>query len=52
LGAVGTTATAAGLAVLNPLAIPVAFEGLIQLINACFNRRDRGKNIKNEEPQS
>ncbi len=52
MGAVGTTATAAGLAVLNPLAIPVAFEGLIQLINACFNRRDRGKNITNEEPQS
>ena len=39
LGAVGTTATAAGLAVLNPLAIPVAFEGLIRLINACFSRR-------------
>lgn len=43
LGAVGTTATAAGLAVLNPLAIPVAVEGLIRLINACFSRRDRAK---------
>lgn len=40
LGAVGTTATAAGLSVINPLAIPVAFSGLINLINACFSRRD------------
>lgn len=45
LGAVGTTATAAGLAVINPLAIPVAFEGLIHLINACFSRRDRTKKV-------
>lgn len=48
LGAVGTTATAAGLAVLNPLAIPVAFEGLIRLINACFSRRDRAKEAEVE----
>lgn len=40
-GAVGTTATAAGLSVINPLAIPVAFAGLINIINSCFNRRDR-----------
>lgn len=45
-GAVGTTATAAGLAVINPLAIPVAFEGLIRLINACFSRRDRAKEVE------
>ena len=42
LSALGTTATAAGLSVINPLAIPVAFGGLIDLINACFNRRDAG----------
>lgn len=51
LGAVGTTATAAGLAVLNPLAIPVAFEGLIRLVNACFSRRDRTKEDNlNQDP--
>ncbi len=40
MGALGTTATAVGLAVINPLAIPVAFGGLISVINACFSRRD------------
>jgi hypothetical protein len=40
-GAIGTTATAAGLSVLNPLAIPVAFGGLISLINACFSRNEK-----------
>ncbi|KAF7507829.1 hypothetical protein GJ744_009993 [Endocarpon pusillum] len=39
-GAVGTTATAAGLSVINPLAIPVAFAGLVGIINACFTRRE------------
>ena len=39
VAAVGTTATAAGLSVLNPLAIPVAFGGLIQTINACFSKK-------------
>ena len=34
--AVGETATAAGLSVINPLAIPVAFGGLVKLLNACF----------------
>ena len=42
MSALGTTATAAGLSVINPLAIPVAFGGLINLINACFSRRDAG----------
>lgn len=43
LGAVGTTATAAGISVINPLAIPVAFGGLVQLLNVCFSRRDAKK---------
>ena len=42
MGALGTTATAAGLSVINPLAIPVAFGGSINLINACFSHRDAG----------
>ena len=40
--ALGTTATAAGLSVINPLAIPVAFGGLVGLINMCFSKK--GKN--------
>ena len=43
LGAVGTTATAAGVSVINPIAIPIAFSGLIGLINACFSSRDKRK---------
>ena len=38
-GAVGTTAVAVGLSVINPLAIPVAFGGLVSIINACFARK-------------
>lgn len=48
-GAVGTTATAAGLSVINPLAIPVAFGGLIGIINACFARREA--NDLNRRPE-